>query len=50
MNVDQVLSKVSEEEKFCESEGDADQDIIEEDDDDGVDPNAYGDEDGSETE
>jgi hypothetical protein len=40
------LSKVSEE-SFrgrCESEGDVDQEIIDGEDDEGVDPNAYGDE------
>ena len=47
-NVDEQANE--KEGKYCESEGDADQDIISDDDDDGVDPNAYGDEDGSETE
>ena len=40
------LSKVAE----GDSEGDADQDIISDEDDEGVDPTAYGDEEGSETE
>ena len=52
MNEDQMLSKVSEE--SCrgryDSEGDADEEIIDGDDDEGVDPNAYGDEDETETE